>query len=155
MTPKKDQSAEGVHKFELSLPSDMRYLDLINTMFQEIAGEFEFEKEEVEEIATSALEAVTNAIEHGNRMNPEKNVLISVEAAPGSFWFRVCDQGTGFDYCHLDNPIDPENLLRTRGRGIFIMRAFMDVVQFEFTPDQGLAVTLQKLKKQENRTAEA
>ncbi len=155
MTSKKDRIKQGTHRIDISLPSDMRYLDLINTMFQEIAGGFEFEKDEVEEIAMSALEAVTNAMEHGNQLDPEKNVMITIEASPGTIWFRVSDQGPGFDYSHLDNPLEPENLLKTRGRGVFIMRAFMDSVQFEFVPNRGMAVTLQKMKKQVNRSAEA
>lgn len=155
MTPNKIDAPAGGDRIEISLPSDMRYLDLINRIFQESAAAYDFEKEIVEEIAQAALEAVTNAIEHGNEMVSERPVLISIQVDSESFWFQVSDQGKGFDFEHLKNPLDPENLLKTRGRGIFIMKAFMDSVDFDFTNNRGMTVTLLKTRHRENRSAEA
>ena len=76
------------------------------------------------------VEAVTNAMEHGNRWEADKRVEVEAVVTPELLEVRVRDQGPGFDFSHLPDPTREENLLCERGRGIFLMRSIMDQVVF-------------------------
>ena len=83
-------------------------------------------------IGVAVRESVINAIKHGNREDPDK--LVTVEftfapaADPGELIVRVLDEGEGFEPEEVADPLAPENLLKSSGRGIFFMRSFMDDV---------------------------
>ena len=64
--------------------------------------------------------------------------------APSELVVRVLDQGEGFDPAAIANPLDPENILKSSGRGIFFMRSFMDDVQLERAPEGGMEVRMVK-----------
>ena len=76
------------------------------------------------------MEALQNAIQHGNKCVETKKVFIYVEASPHRFYFVVRDEGEGFDFTNLPDPRSKENLEKVGGRGIFLMRHFMDEVRF-------------------------
>ena len=63
---------------------------------------------------------------------------------PPQLVVRVLDQGEGFDPDAIANPLDPENILKSSGRGIFFMRSFMDDVQLERAPEGGMEVRMVK-----------
>jgi len=75
-------------------------------------------------------EAAVNAVLHGNDYDPAKLVTFSYEVTPGSLTFVLADEGRGIDPSLLPDPRDPENLMRGTGRGIFLIRSFMDEVHF-------------------------
>lgn len=81
-------------------------------------------------IAMAVREATVNAILHGNRHDPSKRVTVSFESAPDALTVTVRDEGEGLDPATLPNPLAPENLLKHSGRGIFLIRTFMDEVHF-------------------------
>ena len=76
------------------------------------------------------VEAITNAVEHGNKMDREKEVEITAEIKASQVIFSVKDQGEGFDYKNLPDPTEPENLNKVRGRGVFLIHKIMDQVHF-------------------------
>lgn len=81
-------------------------------------------------LPTVLSEAVTNAMIHGNKSNPDKKVFAEVWVTPQKLIFKVADEGKGFDYHNLPDPTKPENLNRTDGRGLYLVRHFMDNVFF-------------------------
>ena len=89
------------------------------------------------------MEAVLNAIKHGNAGDPAKEIRISVEIAEDSIFFRVEDRGDGFDINDIPDPTSPERLEHETGRGVFFMLKLMDEVKTEKT-DFGFAVSLNK-----------
>lgn len=83
-------------------------------------------------IEVALQEAVANAIVHGNRTRRRKRVSVQCFGRPGDDLLLVVrDQGRGFDPSRVADPTTPENLLRSTGRGIFLIRRFMDDVKFE------------------------
>jgi serine/threonine-protein kinase RsbW len=84
-------------------------------------------------LLVAASEAVNNAISHGNRNDPEKNVTLDVEYKDKVIVISVEDEGGGFNPDSIPDPLLPENLLKPSGRGIHIIRSLMDRVDFEFT----------------------
>jgi serine/threonine-protein kinase RsbW len=81
-------------------------------------------------VSMAVREALVNAVMHGNAYDPEKKVKLSFENDGTSLVIRVADEGEGIDPDKLPDPLDPANILRGSGRGIFLIRSFMDDVQF-------------------------
>jgi len=109
-------------------------------LFAEKAG---FDSENCQSIGMAVREAVVNAVLHGNAYDHAKRVTLSYEMVGYDLVIRVTDQGKGLDPRNIPNPLEPENLLKQSGRGIFLIRAFMDEVNFrELHP--GTEVTLIK-----------
>jgi serine/threonine-protein kinase RsbW len=89
-------------------------------------------------------EAFTNAIVHGNNEDEAKTVELTLNCLGHELEIEVKDQGKGFDPTTVPDPTDPANILKTSGRGIFLMRTFMDDVQWSTRPEGGTTVRMVK-----------
>ena len=111
------------------------------------AGEFAHhagvDEEQIFGITMSVREAAINAVMHGNGGDSTKQIVATFENTGTSLVFTVSDQGKGLDPDSLPDPLAPENLLRGSGRGIFLIRSFMDEVHF-MQLDPGTQLTLVK-----------
>lgn len=90
-------------------------------------------------ILIALTEAVNNAIHHGNALDPSKQVVLGYTIEGDKIIFMVSDEGPGFDFEHLPDPTDPQNIEKPHGRGVFLMRALSDKVEFS---DNGASVLL-------------
>jgi len=124
------------NEVDVIISSALDNLDLIQTLTDCITDFMSFDEDSAHRIGMSVREAVTNAIQHGNRLDLGKRVYICFSAAPDSLSITVRDQGSGFQADALPNPLDTDNLLKPSGRGIFYIRTFMDEVEFR-SPSQG------------------
>lgn len=95
-------------------------------------------------IEMAVREAVTNAMVHGNQEDESKFVEVIFNCHDNELEFEVRDQGEGFDPAQVPDPTNAENLLKTSGRGIFLMRTFMDEVEWLNRPERGTAVRMTK-----------
>ena len=102
-------------------------LEQIAEQYAERAG---FDEDTVPHIAMAVREAAVNAVLHGNAYDSNKQVKASFETTSDSLIIRMSDQGPGLDPDKIPDPLAPENILRGSGRGIFLIRAFMDEVNF-------------------------
>jgi serine/threonine-protein kinase RsbW len=91
-----------------------------------------FGEDDCYRIGMSVREGVINAFHYGNEERPEKKIHLALDLTPEKMIIRVLDEGKGFDLNSVPDPLAEENLLSTSGRGIFLMRAFMD--EFEVVP---------------------
>ena len=89
-------------------------------------------------------EAVTNAMVHGNQEDENKSVEVIFNCLGNMLEIEVRDQGEGFDPSGVPDPTDPVNILKTSGRGIFLMRSFMDEVEWFARPEGGTTVRMVK-----------
>jgi serine/threonine-protein kinase RsbW len=89
-------------------------------------------------------EAVTNAVLHGNQQDEAKTVEVRFKSSQSMIEITVRDQGTGFDLARVPDPTDPQNLLKTNGRGILFMRTFMDEVEWSHHAEGGTVVRMTK-----------
>src|SRR5512143_1825640 len=104
---------------EVSIGSALEYLDFVQTITDCITSFMGFDEDTAHWIGMSVRESVTNAIQHGNRLDENKKVDIRFVVAPDHLEIFVADQGSGFRVDDLPNPLEPENLLKPSGRGIF------------------------------------
>lgn len=99
-------------------------------------------------INVAVRECVINAIKHGNRHDANKQVFVDfevkVDEGGRDLLIRVRDEGEGFEPEEVADPLAPENLLKSSGRGIFLIRNFMDDVQLRRPPDGGMEVVMTK-----------
>lgn len=116
-------------RFSYTLDSTLETVDNAEQTASRIAAESGFGDEEVMQIAMAVREAAVNAVLHGNAYDPEKKVKLEFERTPQDLVITVRDQGKGLDPEKIPDPLAPENLLKTSGRGIFLIRSFMDSVE--------------------------
>ncbi|MFZ0816292.1 MAG: ATP-binding protein [Candidatus Sulfotelmatobacter sp.] len=118
-----------------TLDSTLETVDHAEEKATRIATELGFGEDEVLQISMAVREGAVNAVLHGNQYAPDKKVTLAFERTPeDDLVITIRDQGKGIDLSGIPNPLAPENLLKTSGRGIFLMRSFMDVV--EIRPSQ-------------------
>ena len=118
-------------KLTLVIPSQLNELQRVEQFTEEVTLKIGFKEEDRDSIAISITEIVSNAISHGNRRNSDKKVTIVYEIYKNRLVITVQDEGAGFNVREIDNPLDPKNLLKDSGRGIYIVRALMDDVEFK------------------------
>ena len=129
---------------DLVLDSTLESVDKAERAALDLAQESGFGEEDLDRIGMSVRECMVNAVVHGNRYNSHKKVRLSLSRTPEQFTVRVADQGQGFNPDELADPLAGDNLLRHSGRGIFLMKAFMDDLQVRSLVPEGTEVTLVK-----------
>ena len=132
-------------EIEVSFDSDLCYLDLVQEISDRIARLAGFDSDSLYWIGLSLRESVTNAIQHGNKLDRAKRVELRFEVDTDKIVIIVRDHGEGVssDF-KVPDPLNPENLLKPSGRGIFFVRSFMDNVSFVAHPEGGLQVRMEK-----------
>ena len=129
---------------ELRIQSSLDYTDLIENMINNLTTLAGCNSDHAYFIEMAVREVVTNAIQHGNRFDLNKQVRVQFRFDREKFEVQVKDQGHGFDFDHLPDPCDPANLLKSSGRGIFLVRSFMDDFSFAYVPNEGTEVKFVK-----------
>ena len=136
------------HLIRLELPSSFEMLDLVQVLSDRLSSIAGLDEDTTHWVSVAVRESVINAVKHGNREDRSKHVTVEFTLAPRSepkkFTVEVLDEGEGFDYEEVDDPLAPENLMKSSGRGIFFMRNFMDDVAIARRPEGGMSVRLVK-----------
>ena len=127
--------------FEMSLQSSYALMDGVASLVEEAAKQAGISEDDEVDLMISVTEAVTNAIQHGNREDESKKVYIRIEIASPEVTIWVKDEGQGFDTEALPDPRDSQNVMNVSGRGILMMREFMDRVEF-CRWERGMAVKM-------------
>ena len=116
--------------YTLQIVSQPESINLVEKLIDEIKTEYNIQEECYGNMLVAVTEAVNNAIQHGNKYDPEKMVHIAYEIEPDQIAFTVTDEGQGFDYLNLPDPTDPENIEKPTGRGVFLMKHLADQIIF-------------------------
>ena len=136
------------HLVRLELPSSFELLDLVQVLSDRLSSIAGLDEDLTHWVSVAVRESVINAIKHGNREDRAKHVVVEFilrpRERPEEFVVRVLDEGEGFDPADIANPLDPENMLKSSGRGIFFMRNFMDDVSITRRPEGGMDVRMSK-----------
>ena len=123
-------------------------LDLVQVLSDHVGEVGSLDEDSVHWVGVAVRESVINAIKHGNAEDETKRVLVEFQlhpiVTPTELTVRVVDQGTGFDPQAVADPLAPENLLKSSGRGIFFMRSFMDDLRLLPLPGGGTEVRMVK-----------
>ncbi len=117
----------------MSIPSQPDQVQVVEKEAERLAEKLGFSEDERDSLAIAITEVVANAIYHGNRADPRKRVYLRFTLSNDTLTIHVRDEGVGFRVEQVADPLDPKNLLKESGRGIFIVRTLMDDIQFHFT----------------------
>ncbi len=128
----------------ITIRSRFEDLDLVDSMSEALLRHLGFAGEAVERATLAVREAAANAIQHGNGAGSEDPVSIRFQIDGRDLVIEVADRGQGFDPDSLPDPLAPENLLKTSGRGILLMKSLLDDVAFRFEDHGGTVVTMRK-----------
>ena len=117
---------------ETLLDSTLESVDEAEGTVLRMAGGAGLEEDDLHALGMAVREAAVNAVVHGNRYNAKKKVLLKVSRAPDRLTIVIADEGEGFEVNSIPDPLASENLLRQSGRGLLLIRAFVD--EFELRP---------------------
>jgi len=121
-----DRSLPGSQRIEITLESLLDSVSLAEEMCTAIASAVGFDEDDCFKIGMSVREGVINAYNYGSQKQRGKKIFVTFELTPEKFVIYVRDQGVGFRLEDVPDPLADENLLKSSGRGIFLMRSFMD-----------------------------
>jgi serine/threonine-protein kinase RsbW len=120
----------------ISIKSDIENLTVIETMVDTLSKRLGISDEVYGKILISTVEAVNNAILHGNRGDSSKQVTVVVSSDGNIFDVTVTDEGEGFSYLDIPDPTDPKNIENLHGRGVFIMKSLADSIEYNRTGNE-------------------
>ena len=136
------------HVIRLEMASTYDWLDLVQLLSDRLSAVAGLDDDATHWVSVAVRESVINAIKHGNREDLAKHVTVEFaltpRPSPTEFVIRILDEGAGFEPVDIANPLAPENVLKSSGRGIFFMKSFMDDVAIERRPEGGMSVRLLK-----------
>ena len=135
-------SASG--KITVSVASRVANVDLIHAISDQVATLVGFDTDEILNLGLAVREATINAMKHGNAMNPRKTVRVVFEFGDREMSVAIRDQGRGFALEDVADPTLPENLYRPNGRGLLLMKSFVDRVEVRRDAGKGTEVALFK-----------
>lgn len=123
-------------------------LDFVQVVSDHLCRRLGFDEDSMHWVGVAVRECVINAIKHGNQNDQAKMVhvefLSSLDPEAGGLTVSVRDEGQGFDAAAVADPLAPENMLKSSGRGIFLIRSFMDDIQLRRVPEGGMEVRMVK-----------
>jgi serine/threonine-protein kinase RsbW len=131
----------------LEFTSAFEMLDILQVVSDHVCKEVGLDEDAIHWVSVAVRESVANAIKHGNQGDVSKKVFVDFSTTLGStpeLSIRVRDQGQGFDPEDVADPLAPENLLKGSGRGIFLIRSFMDEVILQRAPEGGMEMRMIK-----------
>lgn len=140
MTPMTPKSRH----LDVMLDTRLESVDVAEHLAIRAAEEAGFAEDDVHKIGMAVREGVINAYNYGNCHDCQKKIQLTIELDGGKMVVHVLDEGCGFDLEDVADPLAEENLLRTSGRGLFLMRAFMDDLTVLRRPRGGADLVLSK-----------
>jgi len=120
--------------YDIEIESDPNNLITIEEFVNYFSKDLGLSDEQLSVLLLAVTEATTNAIIHANKCDPTKLVKIHAQIEDSKLLIKIKDEGKGFDPTKLPDPTQPENLLKDSGRGVFLMKVYMDEVKYNVTP---------------------
>jgi serine/threonine-protein kinase RsbW len=136
------------HTVRIEFGSAFDMLDFVQVVSDYIGRMSGLDDDSLHWVSVAVRECVVNAIKHGNRNDESKRVIVEFSPVPPhdpeELVIRVEDEGEGFDPEEIADPLAPENILKSSGRGIFLIRNFMDDVQLQRGKHRGMEIRMVK-----------
>lgn len=138
-------------RIDLTISSRFENIELVQVVAEHLCETAGLDDDGGHWIGMAVREAVANAIKHGNRLDIAKKVRASFILEGEELTITIRDEGPGFDPTGVSDPLSPQNLMKTSGRGIFYMKTFMDEVDYLFEDGGTTLRMVKKLVAEEDR----
>ncbi|MCK5033692.1 MAG: ATP-binding protein [Calditrichia bacterium] len=129
--------------FKLTISSDSANLNKVDNLCTKAIKSCGMNESNGDDFAIAVTELVNNAIHHGNKNNKDKQIFINILIRESKLEAHIKDEGNGFNPDLIGNPLDPDNLMKESGRGIFLIKQLTDSLDFNFT-DNGTEIIISK-----------
>lgn len=131
-------------RIEITISSRFENIELVQVIAEHLCENAGLDEDGSHWIGMAVREAVANAIKHGNKLDVGKKVSATFDLRGLQLEITIADEGKGFDPETVSDPLNPKNLMKTSGRGIFYMRTFMDQINYSFRPEGGTSLVMTK-----------
>jgi serine/threonine-protein kinase RsbW len=131
-------------RIEITISSRFENIELVQVVAEHLCENAGVDEDGSHWIGMAVREAVANAIKHGNKLDIRKKVTAIFDLRETELEIRISDEGEGFDPATVSDPLNPQNLMKTSGRGIFYMKTFMDRVDYSFSASGGTSLVMTK-----------
>lgn len=131
-------------RIDITISSRFENIELVQVIAEHLCENAGLDEDGSHWIGMAVREAVANAIKHGNRLDVSKKVNARFDLRGHDLEITITDEGEGFDPENVSDPLTPQNLMKTSGRGIFYMRTFMDDLHYTFSPGGGTSLVMTK-----------
>ncbi len=131
-------------RVEITISSRFENIELVQVIAEHMCENAGVDEDGSHWVGMAVREAVANAIKHGNKLDVRKKVNATFNLRGGELEITVSDEGEGFDPEQVSDPLNPQNLMKTSGRGIFYMKTFMDQIRYSFHEDGGTSLVMTK-----------
>jgi len=121
-------------RYHLEIESDPNNLITVEEFVNYFAKDLGLDNERLAALLLAVTEATTNAIIHANKCDANKLVKVDVQVDKTRITIKITDEGEGFNPSEIPDPTQPENLLKDSGRGVYLMRVYMDELNYNITP---------------------
>ena len=133
--------------FKKIVSSDPNLIPEVDEFIFDKINSTNLEEDALSNLSLAISEALSNAMVHGNKLDPNKDVTVSIKISDDELMLSIKDEGDGFDPDSVPDPTIPENILKDSGRGIHIMRSFIDQVFYTFSSEGTELKFILKFKK--------
>ena len=131
-------------RIEITISSRFENIELVQVIAEHLCENAGVDEDGSHWVGMAVREAVANAIKHGNKLDVSKKVNATFDLDGPDLEITISDQGDGFDPDNVSDPLNPQNLMKTSGRGIFYMKTFMDQIRYSFRPGVGTSLLMTK-----------
>lgn len=131
-------------RIEITISSRFENIELVQVIAEHLCENAGVDEDGSHWVGMAVREAVANAIKHGNKLDVSKKVNATFDLDGPDLEITISDQGEGFDPDNVSDPLNPQNLMKTSGRGIFYMKTFMDQIRYSFRPGVGTSLLMTK-----------
>ena len=131
-------------RIDITISSRFENIELVQVIAEHLCENAGVDEDGSHWIGMAVREAVANAIKHGNKLDVRKKVFATFELDGLELEITISDEGEGFDPEKVSDPLNPQNLMKTSGRGIFYMKTFMDQVHYSVHPGGGTSLVMTK-----------
>lgn len=135
------------NKYHLEIESDPNNLITVEEFVNYFAKDIGLKNDQIAALLLAVTEATTNAIIHANKCNVNKTVTVDVTVNSSKLIVKIIDEGAGFDPAKIPDPTHPENLLKDSGRGVYLMKIYMDDLKYNVTPTGTETILTLNIKK--------
>jgi len=134
-------------KYQVVFPSHIKYLPEAEDLTSRISKELLFDEDACDDLSIAITELFNNALHHGNKNDASKKITITFTVLSGGLQISVRDEGKGFEPAKIKNPLDEENILKTSGRGLFLVEQLVDEIDYKVSPKGSEVIVFKKFKK--------
>ncbi|MHB2150608.1 ATP-binding protein [Calditrichota bacterium LG25] len=134
-------------EYRVVFPSHVKYLPRIEQLTTKISEELHFNEDDRDDLSIAITELFNNALHHGNRDDESKKIVVTFKVLSKGLQISVQDEGGGFRRENVRDPLAEENIMKTSGRGLFLVEQLVDKISYHTSPAGSEVIIFKKFSQ--------